>query len=210
MTVGEGLGVRVGAPRDGVAVGLGAAVADDIGVTVGEVVAPGLGTNVTVGVRIPVRVGVGVGVNCGPHPCSAAFTAPRISSMVMSPSPFPSPGGHAANGVIPSPMFTPVISSSMDTSPSALQSPMHERGVCVLFVLGVGVGETNATIVGVSVAAPIGTGDFVALGVAGTVVLGVAVTPGVSVTLDVSTPKFAVVFSPTDTKTGMRSVVVPT
>ena len=210
VAVGEGRAVRVGAL--GVAVGLGAAVLDGSGVAVGEDVAPGLGANVTVGVSIAVRVGVGV--NCGPHPYSAAFTAPRISSMVMSPSPFPSPAGHSAKGAIPSPMFTTVISSSIDTSPSALQSPMHERGVGVPFVLGVGVGDANAATVGVSVAAPIGPGDFVVLGVAdgvvGTVVLGVAVRPGVCVTLDVSTPKFAVMFSPTDTKTGMRSVVVPT
>ena len=205
--VGVGVGLGVAVPlgdRVGVAVGIRVTVCDGVGRDVA--VAAGFVTDgVCVGVSCGACVGgvvrAVVGVAWGEHPYSDAFTALRISSMVTKPSVLASAGAQSASGVVPSVMFTPVMISSIDTSPSALQSPMQRRRFCVGVALGVGVCAIDAVAVGVWVATPTG---FVFLAV------GVAVTPGVSVG-GTRYGKFTLVFSPTDTKTGISPtpIVMP-
>src|SRR5512143_1174760 len=96
-----------------------------------------------------------------PHPFSALFTAPTISSMVMSPLASASPAAQSESGAVPSVMFTRVMVSFTVTSPLPSQSPRH----------GVGVGD------GVDVTVPVAVTVVLGLGVA--VVVGLTVAEAV-------------------------------
>jgi hypothetical protein len=81
----------------------------------GDVVAVGVAVRVAVaGTPVPSGVLVGVRVGAG-QPFKALFTAVRISSTVMTPSPLASPGRHATMSVFPSAIFTIVRISSTVT-----------------------------------------------------------------------------------------------
>ena len=133
ITVGGGVGVGDG---DAVAVARAVDVSenDAVGVLVAVAVAVGRIT-VSVGFGVGVsRVGAGVGVSVLMHPTSELPTAATRHAM-------PTPGckqstpGQALTGLVPSAIPTPVMSSSMVTSPSPLQSPT--QGVWALAVAGV-------------------------------------------------------------------------
>ena len=111
------------------------------------------------------------------QPVSALFTAARISSMVMFPSWFVSPGLQAETLMLAREMLTIVRISSIVTVPVPLQSPTHVPedtvfvGVSVAVAEGGGVGVTVCVLVGVL------GGVFVTVAV----VVGVPVVVGVSV-----------------------------
>ena len=151
-----------------------------VGVGVNVIVAVGVCVGVLVAVGVNVSEGVDVGVGSTSHPSSAAFTARRISAMLTLPY-----AGHAVMDSVPKSMFTKVMSSSIDTTPSALQSPIQGSGVSVGVAAGVSVGVTVGEVVRVGVAVRVLVAVGVCVDVLVTVDAAVGVLVGVSVGVSV-------------------------
>jgi hypothetical protein len=128
LRVGLALGValRLGSAL-AVAVGLAAGVPVRVAVSPGsgvvEIVALDVAAVEPVGVAVDPAAWVGLAVGVDEQPSSAEETAAMSSSMVIRPSPFPSPAGQASGKRPLRPLSTRVISSLTVTAPLPSQSP---------------------------------------------------------------------------------------
>jgi hypothetical protein len=118
---------------------------------------------------------------------SELFTALMSCAMSTVPSAF-SNAGHALAGWVPRAIFTPMISSLIDTAPLPSQSPVHDTVVALAVALAdgagvpVGVALEAGVLLGNEVAVPLTVG--VAVAVRST--LGVALADRVEVTVAVA------------------------